>query len=1230
MDVGARAFSRALVSLAVVVVMLVLAPGAWAARGHTFVFSFGAAGSGDGQLNEPYGVAVNEATGDLYVADRGNNRVEIFDREGHYVGQFNGSGELSGEGKAAGSGGLEWEVPSGRFEGPTEIAVDNSCNIKKLTGSTCAKEDPSNEDVYVIDGGHFVVDKYTAKGEYIGQITQTPAGGRFQHTLAGVAVAPDGTVHVAALFHGDFIGARVFTFDAQPQNGCGGCVSGEFAPFRAGTVLGFLGPGLAVDGADDVYINRIFLGEPDVVLEYEKGGGFVNEINEAPGALAVEQSNADLYVSSAGHLTRYAATGNVIERFEQGGPGASGSAAAEGLAVNSVEGTVYASSASGNAIEVFPLEPPGPPTVSGSGVSQVTSDSARVEAEVNPHGAATDYRVEYGKCASSAPGGCVGSGFDGVVPVPDAFAGSGFEVEPVSLVVGGLAASATYHFRVVASNEVGGHENVVEGEERSFTTEPEGEAAALPDGRVWELVSPAYKHGALIQPIGEQGVAQAAAGGDALTYLADTPTEADPAGYTNQVQVLSHRAAGGGWSSRDIATPHVAPTGQSTASGEEYRLFSEDLSAGVVQPFGAFTSLAAGASESTAYLRANTGAGANGFCGEGCYRPLVAGCPEAGEPCAKAVQEAADVPAGSVFGLDDLTGSACGEKTLICGPTAVAATPDLSAVVLESQVGLTAGTSGGLYEWHGGRIYYVGTGVGNGEERLVVAVDGGGRVVFGKTDGSVPLRMVDPLTGEATQLDAAEQGCGTCQSGGGERAWVSADGNRLFFRDKHRLTAGSGKGFGDLYVCESPASEVKCALRDLTPEIAGEEANVLGVLGISQDGSSVYFVANGKLGSNTRTGECTEGTAQESGECNLYVMHRGGAGWGAPVLVGALSGVDKPDWVPRLNAHTARVSADGEWLAFMSERSLTGYDNRDAAHPAHLDEEVYLYHAANGGSLVCASCNPTGERPHGEEYAQIDNKLAGGQLVWPDRQWIGANVPGWTPFELQQSDYQSRYLLDSGRLFFNSSDALAPQDVNGTEDVYEYEPPGVGGCTSASATYSGRAGGCVSLISSGESPNESAFLDASASGGDVFFLTSQPLTSEDHDAAVDVYDAHQCTSSAPCPPPVALPAPECDTEVSCRAAPTPQPAIFGAPASATFTGPGNLTPATTGGVSTKAAKAKPKAGRSTKKRRRAKAPRACRKRSKGRRAACSRGARRARTSNAKGLSWARQEEGFRR
>lgn len=61
----------------------------------------------------------------------------------------------------------------------------------------------------------------------------------------------------------------------------------------------------------------------------------------------------------------------------------------------------------------------------------------------------------------------------------------------------------------------------------------------------------------------------------------------------------------------------------------------------------------------------------------------------------------------------------------------------------------------------------------------------------------------------------------------------------------------------------------------------------------------------------------------------------------------------------------------------------------------------------------------------------------------------------------------------------------APKDVNGVEDVYEYEPVTVGGC--------GLVAGCVGLISSGTRPRNRRFLDASDSGGDVFLWTSSRL-----------------------------------------------------------------------------------------------------------------------------------------
>jgi hypothetical protein len=262
------------------------------------------------------------------------------------------------------------------------------------------------------------------------------------------------------------------------------------------------------------------------------------------------------------------------------------------------------------------------------------------------------------------------------------------------------------------------------------------------------------------------------------------------------------------------------------------------------------------------------------------------------------------------------------------------------------------------------------------------------------------------------------------------------------------------------------------------------------------------------------------------------------------------------------------------------------------------------------------SCMPSGARPVGVEYHKLEpgsGGLAGGPRdAWLEAGLVAANVPGWTGNDEagEVSRYQPRYLTDQGRVFFNSADGLVPQDVNGTEDVYQYEPLGIKGpegdelCTEAMSTFSARSGGCVNLISSGESSRESAFLDASESGEDIFFLTAGQLDpTQDHDNALDVYDAHACSTNSPCPPQSAETPPPCDTGDSCKAAPTPQPSIFGAPPSATFNGLGNPAPPTAAVVK---AKAKPP----TRAQKLAAALKACRRdKKKAKRAQCQRLAR---------------------
>jgi hypothetical protein len=367
----------------------------------------------------------------------------------------------------------------------------------------------------------------------------------------------------------------------------------------------------------------------------------------------------------------------------------------------------------------------------------------------------------------------------------------------------------------------------------------------------------------------------------------------------------------------------------------------------------------------------------------------------------------------------------------------------------------------------------------------------------------------------------------------------------------------------------------------------------------------VYVVAAGNL-TGTTTNE--HGEKAQAGQPNLYLLHGGTA-----TFIATLSPQDDRDWAgggTTLNGLTARVSPDGRWFAFMSQRSLTGYDNRDARSGAP-DEEVFLYHAGgSGGGLACVSCDPTGARPDGVEYEAFPlGSPVQGDRVWSGSTWLAANIPGWTPYKDGQALYQSRYLSDGGRLFFNSADGLVSTDTNGTWDVYEYEPPGGGGeappndsCGVESSGYDPGAEGCLSLISSGTSSEESGFLDASESGNDVFFLTGSHLSPLDVDDAPDVYDAHVCTSQSPCPPPPPPSPPSCQGD-GCQAQTVAPEALT--PGSLTFSGPGNAAPEAA--AVTLAPKAKPL----TRAQKLASALRTCGKRPKRKRSACEKSARRA-------------------
>ena len=303
---------------------------------------------------------------------------------------------------------------------------------------------------------------------------------------------------------------------------------------------------------------------------------------------------------------------------------------------------------------------------------------------------------------------------------------------------------------------------------------------------------------------------------------------------------------------------------------------------------------------------------------------------------------------------------------------------------------------------------------------------------------------------------------------------------------------------------------------------------MLGTFGISEDGSYVYFVAESAL-----AGGAT------AGQGNLYEWHEG-----EPIsLVAALDAGelgDQIDWRDFFNEEEkgSRVTPNGQTVLFGSRYNLTPYNS--AGHV-----EFYVYSALSR-ALRCISCNPNA--PQATEETYLSEHSAVGPV--PRNAFLTRNLSA-----------------DGGRVFFQTGEALVPQDTNGQMDVYEWEREGEGSCPN------GQSAGCVSLISTGTSSAESYFGDASSEGENVLFFTRQSLVGEDQDDNVDLYDARidgGFLAQNPSPP-----LPPCKDE-GCLGNPT-EPVALGVPSSAAFASVGNLAPLPTPKSTTKKKrKAKPK------------------------------------------------------
>lgn len=750
-------------------------------------------------------------------------------------------------------------------------------------------------------------------------------------------------------------------------------------------------------------------------------------------------------------------------------------------------------------------------------VQTVSTDSATVSAQINPQGSPATYHVDYGTTTA------YGNSTPESAPI-----GSDDTDHTVTVTLTGLTAGTTYHFRFVATESAGvtnGSDDTLAtyGPPPTFGTCPNDQlrtgsySAYLPDCRAYEQASPVDKNGGAAA--GGLDQVQAASGGGAVTFGSMSPLPG-ASGAQDFPSIYDSSRATLNWSTQGLLPP------ESYGDHADVLGWTPDLGFAVNEAF-------------------HTGGGSSLLLDsltDGSIQTIVPPTANAKFYFAGAAADGSEV-FFEATGAQLTSDAASGRDNLYVWDRT---TDALSLVgVLPSSGGGGAPTGGsfaGADNWWGGRLTD-----GGAEDRQytqaehVVSADGTRAYFTAGRTGQIYLRE-NPASPSATTVEVSASQRSTPDPQGEQPARfmaASADGSQALFTSPSELTddanTGSADQGSDLYRFDASSG----ALTDLTPDPTDPNgADVQGVLGASDDGSYVYFAANGVLATGATRGDCQgQGNGlSRTGTCSLYVWHDGSASFIAKLDISGLDYTsDATNWQPTAkdaavpHEGTARVTPDGETILFRSQRQLTGYDNQVQCGNLSGSQcpEFYRY-SVSTGQLDCVSCVPTGATPSGPPTLQSINTFGG---------YSGAGV-------------LTRNLSSSGdQVFFESPDPLVAADTNGAQDVYEWEADGAGSCQSDSQN-----GGCLYLLSTGRDGSASYFADASASGNDAFIFTDQQLVGQDGDDAYDVYDARVdggLASQTPASPS------SCSGD-TCKppAASAPSPPTV---ATVTFSGPGNGT-----------------------------------------------------------------------
>lgn len=342
---------------------------------------------------------------------------------------------------------------------------------------------------------------------------------------------------------------------------------------------------------------------------------------------------------------------------------------------------------------------------------------------------------------------------------------------------------------------------------------------------------------------------------------------------------------------------------------------------------------------------------------------------------------------------------------------------------------------------------------------------------------------------------------------------ASLDGSKAFFTTAQELVDADTDSTTDLYEYDLTAPVghhlTQVSSGDGTGGVAGSGANVLGVETVSGDGSHAYFVAQGVLTNAPNV----FGANAADGDNNLYMFEKDAAHPdGRTTFIASLPQEDaNADLWGLFANHKSYATPDGKHFVFST------YANIDSANDTDSGMDVYEY-APDTGALTLISRGTDGAGNSGDSASTAEDTL-------PSSAQNRHNVP--------VSD-------DGSYIEFATAEPLVPEDVNGASDVYEYHT------------------GTVSLISDGQDPAGVVMGGMTPSGHDIFFQTRSSLVPFDIDNGVGtIYDA-RIPRDGEHPFPLPSSAAAC-LEDSCQGRLSTPPAVP-SPPSGSFVGDGDAVP----------------------------------------------------------------------